>query len=73
MEIETDQNTKDKKASEPEMPHKHTKEAVGVIAMCAFAAFALGAVTGESWPGAVAACALSAMGVGVAYVMLRRA
>lgn len=72
MEIETTTTTKDKKPSEPETPHKHAAAAVTTIAMCAFGAFALGAVVGEAWPAAVACCGLSIMGVGVAYVMLRR-
>ena len=73
METEPDKTTKDKKSSEAETPHKHAAMAVTMIAGCAFAAFVLGAMMGAPWPGAVVACGLSAMGVGVAYVMLRRA
>ena len=73
IKIGTDQTTKDQKPSEPETPHKHTTVVVTTIASCAFGSFVLGAVLGAPWPGAVAACGLSVMGVGVAYVMLHRA
>ncbi|HWX21723.1 MAG TPA: hypothetical protein VN578_17600 [Candidatus Binatia bacterium] len=42
------------------------------IAGCALAAFVFGAIFDAAWPGAVAACGISAMGVGVAFFMLRR-
>jgi hypothetical protein len=75
MEIKTgtDETTKDQKPSEPKTPHKHTTEAVTLIAMCAFGTFVLGAFLGAPWPGAVASCGISVMGAGVAYIMLRRA
>lgn len=56
-----------------ETPHSNVMNVVMIIAMCAFGTFALGAFLGAPWPAAVASCGLSVMGVGVAYVMLRRA
>lgn len=41
------------------------------IAGCAVAAFVIGAVFDAAWPGAVAACGISAMGVGVAWFTSR--
>jgi hypothetical protein len=46
--------------------------AVILIAGCAGGTFYLGAVCGAPWPAALASCGISAMGVGVAYFMLRR-
>jgi len=43
-----------------------------LIAGCAGGTFYLGAVCGAPWPAALASCGISAMGVGVAYFMLRR-
>ena len=72
METPTDQTPKAKQPAEPESAHKHTTSTVTMIAMCAFGAFALGAMVGQAWPAAVACCGLSLMGVGVAYIMLGR-
>ena len=72
METTADIATEAKKSSEEETPHKHVTQIISTIAGCALGAFALGALTGAAWPGAVAACGLSVMGVGVAYFMLGR-
>jgi len=72
METPTDQPPKANKTAEPESAHKQTTATVSTIAMCAFGAFALGAMVGQAWPAAVACCGLSLMGVGVAYIMLGR-
>jgi hypothetical protein len=62
----------EKKQPEAESPHKHVATVVTMIATCAFGTLALGAMLGAPWPAAVASCGLCVMGVGVAYVMLRR-
>ena len=63
--------TGEKRPTEAETPHKSVTNAVAVIAFCAFLLFFFGAGMAP-WPAAVAVCALSAMGIGVAYFMLRR-
>ncbi|HWD93222.1 MAG TPA: hypothetical protein VG938_12835 [Verrucomicrobiae bacterium] len=73
METESAKPTIDKAQSNSETPHKHAVTAVTTIAGCAFGTFALGAVVNQAWPAAVASCGLSMMGVGVAFVLLRRA
>jgi len=70
---ENKETTGEKKLPESETPHKQAVTAVTAIAACAFGCFCLGSLSGAPWPAAVASCGLSAMGVGVAYVMLRRA
>jgi hypothetical protein len=42
------------------------------VATCAFGAFVLGALLGAAWPGAVVACGLAVMGLGIAWIMMRR-
>jgi hypothetical protein len=61
----------EKKQTEAQTPHQHVAKAVTTIAICALATFCLGSIQ-SPWPAAVASCGLSVMGVGVAYVMLRR-
>jgi hypothetical protein len=73
METQTDTPTKDKIQNEPDTSHQHAVKAITTIAGCAFGTFVLGAALNEAWPAAVASCGLSIMGVGVAYVLLRRA
>ncbi|MGD1089541.1 MAG: hypothetical protein ABR955_12590 [Verrucomicrobiota bacterium] len=70
---EDKETTGDTKRTEAETPHKNVATAVILIAGCAAGTFYLGAVCGAPWPAAVASCGLSVMGVGVAYVMMRRA
>jgi hypothetical protein len=71
---QTTQTTTQKFATDDaSSPHKHTSVAVTSIAGCALCSFAIGAVLGAAWPGAIVACALSLMGVLVAFIMLRRA
>jgi hypothetical protein len=61
----------EKKQTEAETPHQHVAKTVRTIGICALATFCLGSIQ-SPWPAAVASCGLSIMGVGVAYVMLRR-
>lgn len=51
--------------------HKLTANAAMGIAGCAVAMFVVGAALGAAWPGAVASCGVSLMGVDVTWVMLR--
>jgi len=73
MDTNINEAHKEKKQGEAETPHKHAAAAVTMIASCAFGAFVLGALIGAPWPGAVVACGLAATGVGVAYILMRRA
>jgi hypothetical protein len=59
------------KQTEVGTPHRHVAITVVVIAFFSFATFMLGSIQ-SPWPAAIASCGLSAMGAGVAYVMLRR-
>ena len=43
----------------------------GGIAVAAFGTFVLGALLGAAWPGAVAACGIALMGVGVSIFLTR--
>jgi uncharacterized membrane protein YccC len=70
---EDKESTGDTKQTEAETPHKHVARAVVTVAGFAFGTFILGAISDAPWPAAVASCGLSVMGVGVAYVMMRRA
>jgi hypothetical protein len=63
--------TSENKQTELATSSNHVAKAVTTIALCAFGTFCLGAIQAP-WPAAVASCGLSVMGVGVAYVMLRR-
>ena len=72
METQTNAPTTDKISTELETPHKHTVAAITTIAGCALGTFAIGACVNEAWPAAVASCGLSVMGVGVAWVLVRR-
>ena len=69
--MDTNQNTKESSATET--PQKHAGTAAVMIAGCAFLSFTMATFWGAAWPGAVVACALSLMGVGVAYFIMRRA
>ncbi len=60
------------KTPERECPEKHLVAAVTSIAVCAFGIFFVGVFYDAAWPAAVATCGLSAMGVGVAYLALKR-
>ncbi|HTR40862.1 MAG TPA: hypothetical protein VMH87_04540 [Pseudomonadales bacterium] len=71
--METPQNTNTKDSTVTETPHKHAGTAATYIAGCAFLSFMLASLWGAAWPGAVVACALSLMGLGTAYVIMRRA
>ena len=54
-------------------PHENVGSVVVPIATCASLTFLGGAFLSDPWAAAVASCGLSLMGVGVAYLMLRRA
>jgi hypothetical protein len=62
----------EKKQPEPETPRKQVVTVVTSIAGFAFGTLVLGSLMGAPWPAAVASCGISAMGVGVAYFLLRR-
>ena len=68
---EDKESTGEKNQAGNETPHKHVTNTVVAIAFCAFLIFFFGAGMAP-WPAAIAVCGLSAMGVGVAYFMLRR-
>ncbi len=52
--------------------HKHVATMAAGVATCAFGTFVLGALLGAAWPAAVVACGLAVMGLGVAWIMMRR-
>lgn len=72
MDNETNETTEEGKQTQSETPHKHVAITIAKIAVCASVTFAVGAFLSEAWPAAVASCGLCVMGVGVAFIMLRR-
>ncbi|HEY3965267.1 MAG TPA: hypothetical protein VGM05_12000 [Planctomycetaceae bacterium] len=49
------------------------KETAGFVAVCVcIASVAIVVVAGSSWPNAVAICGLSVMGVGIAFLILKK-
>jgi len=71
--MDTNPTPNQKESIQKETPHKHATTAAVSIAGCAFASFILAALSGAAWPGAVVASAMSLMGVGVVYFIMRRA
>jgi putative flippase GtrA len=59
----------DEKTSSRDASQKTAANAGVSIAGCALATFVFGAVLDAAWPAAVAACGISAMGIGVVYVL----
>jgi hypothetical protein len=72
MDNEANKISGDETQPQSETPQKHVATIIAKIAVCASVTFAVGAFLEAPWPGAVASCGLSLMGVGVAIVMLRR-
>ncbi len=70
--MDADKFLGEKKPAVSEITNKNVFTVVSSIAGFAFGTFVLGALFAAPWPGAVASCGLSVMGVGVAYFMLHR-
>lgn len=51
--------------------HKVASNTAMTFAGCAVAVFVFGVLFGAAWPGAVAACGISAAAVGVSWIVLR--
>jgi hypothetical protein len=52
---------------------KSVENVVAAAGTCAFGALVLGAFLGAAWPGAVAACGISAMGAVASFCLLKYA
>lgn len=62
----------ERQPSEQEAAPKTAMNTAISIAACALAAFAFGCIMSAPWPGAVAACGISVLGIGVVWVMSSR-
>lgn len=71
--MDTNQTQNQKESIQTDAPHKTAGTAAVSIAGCAFASFILAALSGAAWAGAVVASAMSLMGIGVVYFIMRRA